>query len=317
MFNKKRVVNYRAGADGYYAEGDTGVDQEALRQQRLLYSSDEATKIQEQAWQQSQLEQNGVSKSFPSYSSSSASAAAAAAAAASASSSSSSSQFFNRGRNGNTSPAQDWTSVVSADNSGVIHQQYKSKGGNGAQQRFYDRLVATPAKSPVRANYQSQSNNFQSQYNDRYSSGYSSQYSIPATRSYSQTKFQPAPVRYSAPIKSSYSSSSQRYISKTPTSQYTEQAPTSVFRPFNAHASSAASASASASASSSSYGAGSSAYGSRTAAYTSGTKGGSNGIKGSRPSPVRAARYSVPGAAHATVNFKQFGPQPFQYSYSF
>lgn len=284
----------------------------------MLYSNDEATKIQQQAWQQSQLEQNGVAKSFPSYSSSSsASAAAAAAAAASASSSSSSSQFFNKGRKENTVPAQqDWTSVVSADNSGVIHQQYRTKGGNnGAQQRFYDRLVATPAK--VTTNYYSQSNNLQTKYNDRYTTGqYKSQYSLPATRSYSQTKFQPAPVRYSAPSKSSYSSSSQNYISKTPTAHYTEQTHPSVFRPFNTHASSAASASASASASSSSFGTGNS-FGSRTANYASGTKGGSSGIKGSRSSPVRAARYSVPGAAHATVNFKQFGPQPFQYSYSF
>lgn len=44
------MVNYRAGPDGYHASGDIGPDQEAVRQQRELYSQDAATQQQAAAW---------------------------------------------------------------------------------------------------------------------------------------------------------------------------------------------------------------------------------------------------------------------------
>lgn len=45
-----RVVNYRAGKDGYVATGDVGADQEAIRQQQILYVNDPSYRVHSAAW---------------------------------------------------------------------------------------------------------------------------------------------------------------------------------------------------------------------------------------------------------------------------
>ncbi|KAF7492216.1 hypothetical protein SSS_04739 [Sarcoptes scabiei] len=290
-----RVVNYQAGADGYYASGDIGVDQETLRQQRLLHESDEATQIQQNVWRKI--------LGGDSTSSSSSSASAAASAAASASASSTFSGFHQKTPKDYGS-RQDWTTVK--DDTSFIAQQYNKKGG---QNQIVDRLVARPAqRQPVTVNF------------GRFGSfgAKSNQYHLPVVRQSSSTSYQTVPgafypksySRYSSPTKSFHSSYSDSF--QTPSAKFINNFNDGSYTSTH-HSSSAASAAASASASSAA----------SSSAFPSGSHYSSSGIKGSyTKSPYytnvpRSARFSNPGQAHAEVNFKQFGPAKFQYSYSF
>ncbi|XP_046920604.2 uncharacterized protein LOC124500564 [Dermatophagoides farinae] len=293
-YGQLRIVKYRAGSDGYYAEGDVGVDQEALRQQRLLYGNDPATRTQ-QTWQQAG---QGSSSS------------SAASAAASASSSAAGGGYY-----GGTKP--DWTTVT--DNS--INQQYNIKGGNSKSRNIYsERIVAAPIPSPVKTlNYLS------NQYNQRQVLT-NNQYQLPVVRQYTHTTvhqvpgaIQPTPFIPTAAARyyqtKSYNQQQYSGALKSPAARYTEiqheqQQPT-IITPFKSLTSaykSASSSGSSASASSSS----------SSAAYTDGSpiKG---GYRQQQPQQQRSSRYSIPGTgqARAQVNFKQYGPAAFQYSYAF
>ncbi|XP_027201012.2 uncharacterized protein LOC113795033 [Dermatophagoides pteronyssinus] len=289
-YGQLRIVKYRAGSDGYYAEGDIGVDQETLRQQRLLYENDQATKIQQQTWQQAPGQVSSSS--------------AASAAASASSSSSSTGGYYGNGKT-------DWTTVP--DNS--INQQYNIKGGS-SKNIYSERIVAeTPTipRAPVKyGNYYSNQYNHQRKvlYNNN-------QYQSPVVRQYySQKTIQPAARYYQTKSVQQYSGAL-----KSPTARLTEiqqqpQQPAAVVTPYKSltsayksAASSAASAASSASASASS----STAY-SPAASYSS-VKGGYQ----QQSQPQRSSRYSIPGTgqSHAHVNFKQFGPAAFQYSYAF
>lgn len=224
IWSRYRVVNYRAGPNGYEASGDVGVDQEAIRQQRLLYSGDEATRIQAEEWRKL------------------------------------GSNFY------------------SLDNS--VSQKAFSKASasafTGAHNYASERLVSAPVKgysAPVKAVYTAPTKNL-------YTSTYNRLVS---------------PARVVA-AKNPVHHITASEILKSPAARLTEISSGAAGQ---STAYSAASASAAASSS---------------ASYTSG------GIKGGAVKtvpPVKVARYTNHGRAHAVVNFNQFGPQPFQYSYSF
>ena len=152
------------------------------------------------------------------------------------------------------------------------------------------------------------------------------QYQLPVVRQYTHTTvhqvpgaIQPTPFIPTAAARyyqtKSYNQQQYSGALKSPAARYTEiqheqQQPT-IITPFKSLTSaykSASSSGSSASASSSS----------SSAAYTDGSpiKG---GYRQQQPQQQRSSRYSIPGTgqAHAQVNFKQYGPAAFQYSYAF
>lgn len=149
------------------------------------------------------------------------------------------------------------------------------------------------------------------------------QYQLPVVRQYTHTTvhqvpgaIQPTPfIPTAARYYQSKSYNQQQYSGalKSPAVRYTEiqhQQQQPAITPFKSLTSAYKSASSSASSAS--------ASSSSSTAYTDGSsiKG---GYRQQQPQQQRSSRYSIPGTgqAHAQVNFKQYGPAAFQYSYAF
>lgn len=294
-YGKLRVVNYRAGPDGYHAYGDVGPDEEVVRQQRLLYAHDQAARLQQNAWARYKASNSAASSS----SSSSASA------------------------------SSDWTSISTNNRPVVV-----PTGGYKTTSSRYVSSVKSPvaalrdystssssAKTVYKASYTRPAEVSKTTTTTTYVKP-----TVSRTTTYSRYVDQSPVV---VPVKTqrhSYyyaipSKTSSRYVTKTayqsPSARLIEvrqqrqelhqdKAVTDAEYASSASSSSAASAAASASASTSAS-ASSSASSSSSASNTS---RGNEQIQ-----QLRSSRYTSPG--RAVVNFKSFGPSPYTYSYSF
>lgn len=292
-YGKLRVVNYRAGPDGYHAYGDVGPDQEVVRQQRLLYAHDQATRLQQDAWARYK--------------------ASASNSAASSSSSASS--------------GSDWTSISTNNN--------QPAAPSGAYKTTSSKYISS-VRSPAAAlrDYSTSSSSAKTVYTSK--AAYTRPAEVSKTTTTTYVKQQPTlhqTTTYSryvdrspvvVPVKTkqySYyyaipSKTSSRYVAKTayqsPTArlievrQQREELHQDKAVTDTEYASAASSSAASASASASASAAASS---SSSASNYSSNRG--NG----QSQQLRSSRYTSPG--RSVVNFKSFGPSPYQYSYSY